>query len=117
MSNKNKIIENWVGIEKVEDLARKQTNDPEAGFNATTYWFDDDGRHLMIPCMYRPLKGKKDQKVFAQKHKEIMISVNFCPFTGKPLYEDSIEAANSLMKEPMKSESEAINQINHEQVK
>jgi len=51
-----KIEENWKGIEEVEQLVREETGYPKAGFNASTFWFGNDGRHLMIPCMYR---GKK----------------------------------------------------------
>jgi hypothetical protein len=86
---KNKILENWAEIEKVESLAREKTNDPKAGFNATTFWIANNGRHLMIPILYRSKKGKKGQEEFTQSYKEMMIYAKFCPFTGKPLYEDS----------------------------
>lgn len=55
----NKILDNWKEIERVEELVKEKTGDPEAGFNASTFWFGEDGRHLMIPCMYRGKKGKK----------------------------------------------------------
>jgi hypothetical protein len=84
----NKILENWAEIERVESLAKEETNDPKAGFNASTFWFKG-GRHLMIPIMYRSKKGKKGQEEFTQSYKEMMIYAKFCPFTGKPLYEDS----------------------------
>jgi len=87
----NKILENWKAIEEVEQKVREKTGDPEAGFNASSYWFGGDGsRHLMIPCMYRGKKGKKGSEEFTSSYKEMMIYAKFCPFTGKPLYEDSL---------------------------
>ena len=83
-----KIEENWKEIEIVEQKVREKTEDPEAGFNASSFWMGGTGRHLMIPCMYRGKKGKKGQETFTQKYKEMMIYAKFCPFTGKPLYED-----------------------------
>jgi len=86
-----KIIENWKAIEELEQKAREKTDDPKAGFNVGTYWFGSkEGRHLMIPCMYRGKKGKKGQEVFTDSYKEMMVYATFCPFTGKPLYEDSL---------------------------
>ncbi len=81
-----KIKENWKAIEDVEFQVRAKTNDPEAGFNASTFWLAGTGRHLMIPCMYRTKRGDK----FSNSYKEMMVYATFCPFTGKPLYEDSI---------------------------
>lgn len=85
---KNKIEENWKAIEEIENQVREQTGDPKAGFNATSWWFGREGRHLMIPCMYRGKKGKKDNQTFTESYKEMMIYVKYCPFTGKPLYKD-----------------------------
>lgn len=85
---KRKILENWKAIEEIEQKVKQQTGDPEAGFNASTFWFDSDGRHLMIPCLYRGKKGKKGQEEFTMSYKELMIYAKFCPFSGKPLYED-----------------------------
>jgi len=85
----NKILENWSKIEEVEKLVKEKTGDPKAGFNASSYWLRGDGRHLMIPCLYRGKKGKKGQETFTESYKEIMIYAKFCPFTGLPLYEDS----------------------------
>ena len=84
----NKIKENWADIEKVEELAKQKTGDPEAGFNASSFWFDQDGRHLMLPIMYRGKKGKKGQEIFTKSYKELMIYAKYCPFTGKPLYKE-----------------------------
>lgn len=86
-----KIKENWAAIEKAEELARAKTGDPEAGFNAGTFFFGKEGRSLMIPILYRGKKGKKGQESFTDKRNEMMIHATFCPFTGKPLWEDSIE--------------------------
>lgn len=86
---KVKIKENWKFIEKVEQKVREETGDPKAGFNASTYWLGSGGgRHLMIPCMYRKKKGKKGQETFTNSYHEMMIYAEYCPFTGKPLYED-----------------------------
>lgn len=62
-----KILENWKAIEELEQKVKEETNDPEAGFNASSYWFGGDGRHLMIPCMYRGKKGKKRSEEFTSK--------------------------------------------------
>lgn len=86
-----KILDNWKAIEEIEAEVQKKTLDPKAGFNASTFWLGDDGRHLMIPCMYRKKNGKKGQEAFTKSYKEIMVYAKFCPFTGKPLYEDSGE--------------------------
>jgi len=85
----SKIIENWKHIEEVELQVQDQTGDPEAGFNASTFFFNGDGRHLMIPVMYRGKKGKKGQEKFTQSYKNMMVYAKFCPFSGLPLYEDS----------------------------
>lgn len=82
-----KIDENWKAIEDAELKVREKTGDPEAGFNASTWWFSNDGRHLMLPVMYRTKKGEN----FSKSYKEMMIYANFCPFTGKPLYETKVE--------------------------
>jgi hypothetical protein len=85
----NKILENWSEIENIEKRVREKTDDPKAGFNAGTFWLGSTtGRHLMIPCMYRGKKGKKGQEEFTSSYKEMMIYAKFCPFSGKPLYEE-----------------------------
>jgi hypothetical protein len=40
--------------------------------------------------MYRKKKGKKGEEIFT-KYTEMMVYVKFCPFTGKPLYEEEAE--------------------------
>ena len=45
----DKILENWVEIENIEKRVREKTDDPKAGFNASTFWLSGTGRHLMIP--------------------------------------------------------------------
>jgi hypothetical protein len=85
---KTKILENWSAIENIEKRVQEKTGDPKAGFNASTFWVDGTGRHLMIPIMYRGLKGKKGQEQFTASYKEMMVYAEFCPFTGKPLYAD-----------------------------
>ena len=81
----NKILENWNAIEEIEKKVQEQTKDPEARFNASTFWFNSEGRHLMIPCKYRTKKGEN----YSKSYKEMMVYAKFCPFTGKPLYQDS----------------------------
>lgn len=85
-----KILENWKRIEEIEEKVKEKTGDPQAGFNASTFWLSGDGRHLMLPCLYRRKKGKKGQEIFTDSYKEIMVYAKFCPFTGLPLYEDSL---------------------------
>lgn len=82
-----KIAENWKTIEEMEKAAAKQTGDPEARFNAGTFFFGG-GRHLMIPIKYRGKKGKKGQETFTKSYKDLMTFAVYCPFTGKPLYEE-----------------------------
>ena len=88
MALNKKIIENWEAIERVEKQVQEKTGDPKAGFNASIFWLSEEGRHLMIPCQYRKKKGKKGQETFTASFKEMMIYATYCPFTGKPLYEN-----------------------------
>jgi hypothetical protein len=90
----DKILENWAEIENIEKRVREKTDDPKAGFNASTFWLSGTGRHLMIPCLYRGKKGKKGQEEFTSSYKEMMIYAKFCPFTGKPLYKDTEDKNN-----------------------
>ena len=83
-----KILENWKQIEEVEKQIREKTGDPEAGFNASSFWFGADGRHLMLRAMYRGKKGKKGQETFTQSYKDMLVRAEYCPFTGKQLYEN-----------------------------
>ena len=83
-----KIQENWKQIEELEKLIQEKTEDPKAGFNANLYFFSKDGRHIMIPCKYRK---KKKNGEFTDKYFEIDVMINYCPFTGKPLYEDLLK--------------------------
>lgn len=80
------IKENWSAIEEVEKQVQELKQDPKAGFNASSFFFGE--RMLMIPCMYRGKKGKKGQEEFTEKYKELMIAARYCPFSGKPLYQD-----------------------------
>lgn len=90
----HKILENWAEIENIEKRVREKTDDPEAGFNASTFWFGETGRHLMIPVMYRGKKGKNGHKEFTSSYKSMMVYAKFCPFTGKPLYKESEQIDN-----------------------
>lgn len=93
-----KILENWNGISDVEKSAQEQTGDPKAGFNASTFFFGEQGRHLMLPIMYRGKKGKKGEEKFTESYKNIMVMAQFCPFTGKPLYEEAAEKSEENIK-------------------
>ena len=86
-----KIPENWEAIESAEKLCQERTGDPEAGFSPNKFWFGGDGRHLLIPIKYRGKIGKKGQERFTKSYKELDLYVKFCPFTGKPLYDNSEE--------------------------
>lgn len=76
------IPENWSAIEAVERDIRKQTGDPNAGFNTTLFHLDGK-RRLIIKAEYRKPKGKG----FTKSKYDILIEAKYCPFTGKPLYE------------------------------
>jgi hypothetical protein len=94
-----KIPENWSKIQEFEELIKKQTGDPLAGFNAHLFFIKGTGRHLLIPCKYR--KTKKNGE-FTDKYFDIDILVEFCLFTGKPLYqENSLEESKELEKQRM----------------
>ena len=93
-----KILENWEAIENIEKKVREQTGDPKAGFNASSFFFGSEGRHLMIPCLYRGKKGKKGQEDFTSSYKEMMVYAQFCPFTGKPLYQATEEDKKEEIK-------------------
>lgn len=83
-----KIPENFQHIEKVEELIREQTGDPEAGFNPSTFFLGGEGRHLLIIGHYRKKKGKKGQEIFTESRTEITVRAKFCPFSGLPLYKE-----------------------------
>lgn len=85
---KIKIEENWKGIEEIEKQVQEKTGDPEAKFNANSFFFGETGRALLIPVKYRSKKGKKGSEDFTTSYKEMMVVAEFCPFTGKPLYKD-----------------------------
>lgn len=80
------IEENWKVIDQIEQKMKEQTGDPEAGFNPTLFFIKE--RALIINGKYRGKKGKKGQETFTKSHKEISISAKYCPFSGKPLYDD-----------------------------
>lgn len=88
---KTRIEDNWKAIEKIEEKVQQEKGDPEAGFNASTFWLGPRG--LAIPLMYRGKKGKRGSEVFTKSYKEIMVMANYCPFTGKPLFKESNQLA------------------------
>lgn len=85
---RSRIEENWAHIKELEAKAKDKTGDPEAGFNATSFWFDALGRRLMIPIMYRTKYTRKGEEVFSKSYKDMMVIAEYCPFTGKPLYKE-----------------------------
>jgi hypothetical protein len=94
-----KIQDNWSKIEEFERMVREQTGDPNARFNAHLFFIKGTGRHLFIPCKYR--KTKKNGE-FTDKYFDIDVFVEFCPFTGKPLYqENSLEESKETEKARM----------------
>lgn len=74
--------QNWKAIEALEKAARERTGDPLAGFNADKLFFSR--RSFMIPILYR----KKTKKGFTEKYFQLQVVAKFCPFTGKPLYDE-----------------------------
>ena len=86
-----KIPENWAAIEEIEKQVQEQTGDPEARFNASSFWLSGNGRHLMIPVMHRTKKGEN----FSKSYKQIMVYAKYCPFTGKPLYVEPTQEKNN----------------------
>ena len=64
------IKENWRAIEAVEAEIKKMKDDPEAGFNAGSLFFDE--RKLMIMCKYR----KKTKKGYTAKYYDLPVMAN-----------------------------------------
>ena len=89
-----KIPENWRTIKEKEAAAKRQTGDPEAGFNPSLFFIGKEGRHLPLQMKYRGKKGKKGQETFTKSYKEISAYALFCPFSGKPLYTNSQEISD-----------------------
>jgi hypothetical protein len=83
MSLTKKIVENWTAIEEVEQTIREQTGDPEAGFNVGGHGVEGNG--LALRAMYR---GTGEGEGFINGYRDLLIYAKFCPFTGKPLYEE-----------------------------
>ena len=78
------INENWDTIRKVEAEMQKRTGDSEARINADLLVLSDENISRYIEVKYR----KKIGANFSTKYKTIPIKINYCPFTGKPLYDD-----------------------------
>lgn len=83
----NIIKENWEAIEKAEEKMKEQTGDPEAAFNPNLFFLDGI-KKLVISGKYRK-KNKRSADGFTKSYSEISTIAKFCPFTGKPLYEES----------------------------
>lgn len=81
------IKENWQFIEQVEDKVKEQTGDPQAGFNAGIFFFGSKDRQMMINAKYRKTLKRKTGDIFSENYSEIGVYIEYCPFSGKPLYE------------------------------
>lgn len=87
----NKIEENWKSIFDAEKKCKEKTGDPLAGFNADSFFLGKQGKVLMIRLKYRKKYKRKGEDVFSKNYSDMMIIADFCPFTGKPLYEEDKE--------------------------
>ena len=83
MPEGDKIKKNWKAIREAEKLMKEKTGDPKVGFNATRFFLSSE-ESIFIPIWYRKKKGEG----FTLTQYKTLIRVNFCPFTGKPLYKD-----------------------------
>jgi hypothetical protein len=79
------IPENWKAIEDFEEKVKEKKGDPKARFNANLFFFGGKVRTILIPIKYR--KPKKNGE-FTDKYFEMDVAITYCPFTGKPLYEE-----------------------------
>lgn len=86
------IEENWKAINEAEEMIKERTGDPEAGFGSGVFFLDGN-RRLMIPIDYRKKRGD----FFTQKRYQYQILAQYCPFTGKKLFEES-EAVEASQK-------------------
>lgn len=83
------ILENFKKIEEYEKMVAEQSGDPEAKFNASSFFIGANHRPLALKVDYRGkvrIKGGGFQ--FTKSYKEMLVYATFCPFTGKPLYEE-----------------------------
>lgn len=89
---KRKIIQNWLAIEKKEIQLQKETKDPDGGFLGTKIPEISEELLLVIPFTYKP-NPKDEIKKFQAALAE------FCPFTGRPLYEEYEEIPSETQKD------------------
>jgi hypothetical protein len=78
------INENWASIKKVEAQIAERTGDPNAAINADFITVSNTEMSRYIIIKYRKKKGTN----FSKQYKDILIKMNYCPFTGLPLYDD-----------------------------
>lgn len=78
-----RIEENWEAINEIEKQIQEQTGDPKAGFRKL-FSLTSGIYNIVIPIIYR----KPTKTGFTQKTHEQNVMVRFCPFTGKPLYQE-----------------------------
>jgi len=79
---KRKILENWKAIEEKEKQINKERKFVSGGFSGKVFPEISKELVLVIPFLYKVNKSKN------APYKAIEILAEFCPFTGKPLYEE-----------------------------
>lgn len=82
------IPENWEELEVLHYGAIEKFG-PEAGFDSG--WFHLSEEHTLKIAVgegFEYRKGRKDMKVKHWKSRYLL--AKFCPFTGRPLYEESV---------------------------
>lgn len=87
METSKRIEENWEFIREAEKAVQEKYEDPAAGFNADM--FQIGTKRLFLPISYRAGKTVKGERRYSHAYKICYVEAKFCPFSGKPLYEDS----------------------------
>lgn len=83
------IKENWEAIDALKEKLKEHTGDENGHFSGG-FGFSNDGmfRTLMVKFHYTKEKanGSRTQKTY-----DTQVLCKFCPFTGKPLYQESTQ--------------------------
>ena len=87
METSKRIEENWYWIREEEKCVQDINKDPEAGFNADMFQIGE--KRLFLPISFRTSKVVKGVRRYSHAYKICYVEAKFCPFSGKPLYEDS----------------------------
>lgn len=89
---KNPIEENWKDILRVEERFKNETGDEMAKFNYSIMALGAK-RAVWLPMGFTKDNGRggRTKKVYEQ-----MIICHYCPFTGKPLYEEKENHENEI---------------------